>query len=314
MKRMLVCFVMACFFAACIGMGSAASQTKTIKKGDQVKIQKIQTAAPGRLSVTSIVETYVEQYITPELQGIPGTIPKLKVVVRVLKGHPDATSKLNVCKLRHYDFENLWDLSGGQKVPVGSPLLAQAMPDRTPEARDVARKLHNRYLSCGEKGGVYFAPSASDAIRYRPTGGCTLTSRAFVAIARAAGIFSDPTHLRYLVTCRAEDYNAGLAASDESAHLDGHQFTIVRAGNQWVAFDSSSGRYEIMPDTFDPDAPLIGKPNIAVKIKNRVYLFRKIGKDWNDSCGFDSYYELMNIYRSGSPLSSSYKFDAYSAP
>jgi hypothetical protein len=313
MKRALACFVTALFFAACIGVGSAAAETKIAKSGPH-SIQKAQTALPGRLTVTQTVESYVEQYVTPKLGGVSGTIPKLKVLVNVLHGKPDETSELNGCRLSHKDFNNLWDLSGGQSVPAGSPLLAQAMPDRTNHARDVARTLHNKYLSCGERGGVYFAPSASEALLYRPTGGCTLTSRAFVAIARATGIFSDPTDLRYLVTCSAKDYNAGLAAADESAHINGHQFTIVRAGGHWVAFDSSSGMYKIMPASFDPDTPLIGQPNVAVKIGNRLCLFRKIGKDWNDSCGFDSYYELMNIYRSGSPLSSSYAWGPYVAP
>ena len=83
--------------------------------------------------------------------------------------------------------------------------------------------------------------------------------------------------------------------------INGHQFAIIRIAGKWIALNTSRSEWTQLPEEFTPDS-VVPPKNIFVRFASypeATFLFRKIGKDFNDDCNDSSLTALMNIYRFG---------------
>lgn len=126
---------------------------------------------------------------------------------------------------------------------------------------------------------------------------------AFIAVVKALNLVKNPEDLRYVISCKADDYNQAMEKKDLKRTINGHQFVMMKIGSRWIAINTTKGKSTAMPEGFSPDScmpPL----NIPIKFESYhgvVLLIRKIGRDYNDDCGDNSLTALMNISRSGDP-------------
>ncbi len=148
---------------------------------------------------------------------------------------------------------------------------------------------------------VFFAPSAHDIVETRAAFGCSHYARAFMAVVKSLGLVEAPEDLRYVVSCKADDYNRALESRDQEMTINGHQFVIVKLAKRWIAINTSKGDWVKMPENFSPDR--IGPPqNVPIRFESYpgiVFLIRQIGRNDADDCRDSSLEALMNIYRSG---------------
>lgn len=180
------------------------------------------------------------------------------------------------------------------------------------EKRRLLQRWHEQYMQ-KKPADVFFAPSADEIIRSRTAFGCTHYARAFIAVAKALGMVNNPEDLRYVISCKADDYNQAMTDRDYQKTINGHQFIIVRTGSRWVAINTSKFESTAMPESFSPDSYMPPR-NIAVKFESYpgvVFLIRKIGRDYNDDCGDNSLSALMNISRSGDPQSPNFLWERF---
>jgi len=160
---------------------------------------------------------------------------------------------------------------------------------------------------------VFFAPSADDIIKTKAAFGCSHYARSFIAVVKALHLISDPENIRYAISCQSDNYNQAFAARDKELTINGHQFVIVKTSRKWIALNTSKSEWAQLPDGFTPDS-VVPPENVPVRFTSYpkvTFLFRKIGKDFNDDCSDSSLIALMNIYRSGDIHNPNFKWREY---
>ena len=181
-----------------------------------------------------------------------------------------------------------------------------------PEKERVLRRWHEQFMQ-KNRADVYFAPSAEEIIGSRAAFGCTHYARAFIEVAKALGLVRNPEDLRYVVSCKADDYNKAMEEEDHKKTMNGHQFVMFKTDSKWIAINASKGESATMPEGFSPEA-CVPPRNIPIAFKSYpgvVFLIRKIGRDFNDDCRDDSLSALMNISRSGDSQRSDFLWDRF---
>ncbi|GAB6905033.1 hypothetical protein JCM12296A_08670 [Desulfosarcina cetonica] len=161
---------------------------------------------------------------------------------------------------------------------------------------------------------VFFAPSASDIIETKAAFGCSHYARSFIAVVKALHLVHNPEDIRYAISSKSDNYNQAMAKGDKEKTINGHQFVIVRIAGKWIAVNTSKSEWTQLPDEFTPDS-VVPPKNISVRFASYpgvTFLFRKIGKDFNDDCNDSSLISLMNIYRSGNANNQDFKWEEYS--
>jgi len=161
---------------------------------------------------------------------------------------------------------------------------------------------------------IFFAPSADDVIKTKAAFGCSHYARSFIAVVKALQLVTNPEDIRYAITSVSDNYNQALATRDKELTINGHQFVIVKIASKWIAFNTSKSEWTQLPDEFTPNS-VVPPKNIAVQFESYpavTFLFRKIGKDFNDDCNDSSLIALMNIYRSGNRNNPNFKWEEYS--
>ena len=159
---------------------------------------------------------------------------------------------------------------------------------------------------------VFFAPSADDIIT-KAAFGCSHYAGSFISIVKALGLIKEPEDLRYVVSSKADTYNQALEKSDTEMTINGHQFVIVKIDSKWIAINTSKSEWTAMPVGFSPGS-VVPPKNIPIRFAaypDVTFLFRKIGKDFNDDCNDNSLVTLMNIYRSGAANNSGFLWEKF---
>ena len=124
----------------------------------------------------------------------------------------------------------------------------------------------------------------------------------------------NPEDIRYAISSKSDNYNQALARQDKEMTINGHQFVIVKIAHKWVALNTSKSEWVQLPDEFTPES-VVPPKNISVRFASYpevTFLFRKIGKDFNDDCNDSSLKNLMNIYRSGKANNPDFLWEKYS--
>lgn len=182
------------------------------------------------------------------------------------------------------------------------------------EQKITLKSWHSKFMQ-KNPADVFFAPSADEIIKTKAAFGCSHYARAFIAVVKALGLVDKPEDLRYAISSKADDYNQALEKKDSVTTINGHQFVLVKIVSKWIAVNTSKGEWSEMPEGFSPN--FIEPPsNIPIRFASYsdvAFLFRKIGKDYNDDCNDNSLIGLMNIYRSGDIKDSTFKWEKYVA-
>lgn len=180
------------------------------------------------------------------------------------------------------------------------------------EQKDILKSWRSKFMR-SNPADVFFAPSADDIIKTKAAFGCSHYARSFIAIVKALHLVANPKDLRYAVTSKSDNYNQALAKEDKEMTINGHQFVVVRIAGKWIALNTSKSEWTQLPDKFTPDS-VVPPKNISVRFASYhdvTFLFRKIGKDFNDDCNDNSLLSLMNIYRSGNENTQDFKWEEY---
>jgi len=181
------------------------------------------------------------------------------------------------------------------------------------EQKQILKTWRSKFMR-SNPADVFFAPSADDIIETKAAFGCSHYARSFIAVVKALHLVTNPEDLRYAITSKSDNYNQALAKGDKDMTINGHQFAIVRIGGKWIALNTSKSEWTQLPDEFTPDS-VVPPKNISVRFASYpevTFLFRKIGKDFNDDCNDSSLIALMNIYRSGDANNQDFKWEEYS--
>lgn len=182
----------------------------------------------------------------------------------------------------------------------------------SPEQKETLKSWHAKYMQ-KNPADVFFAPTADEIVKSKAAFGCSHYARVFIAVVKALNLIDTPEDLRYVISCKADDYNRAFAKQDGKMTINGHQFVMVKIDNKWIAINTSKNEWLAMPGNFSPD--LIGPPkNIPIRFAaypGVAFLLRKIGKDYNDDCNDNSLWGLMNIYRSGNAKDATFKWAKY---
>ena len=181
------------------------------------------------------------------------------------------------------------------------------------EQKQILIRWRSKYMSSNPTD-VFFAPSANDIIKTKAAFGCSHHARSFIAVVKALHLVANPEDIRYAISSKSDNYNEALSKDDKKMTINGHQFVIVRIAEKWIALNTSKAEWTQLPDEFTPDSVAPPK-NISVRFASYpevTFLFRKIGKDFNDDCNDNSLNALMNIYRSGDSNNQDFKWKEYS--
>ena len=285
--------------AICIAMFLLAGcSASTDKNGD------LTAPVEPLLAITPNVEHYANTIVLPRLNDKrnQNDLAQLLLVSKTLVDPQEGVS-INKMEPGKFMLYNMLSRVGLGILPtVGL----------SPVQKETLRRWRRKYMQ-DNPADVFFAPSAHEIIDTRAAFGCTHYARAYIAVVKALGLISRPGDLRYVITSKADDYNRALENQDFSATINGHQFVIVRVDSKWTAINTSKGEIAPLPLEFDPDSC---RPphNISIRFQaypDVVFLFRKIGTDWDDGCGDNSLSALMNISRSGAPDNSAFLWDAF---
>lgn len=181
------------------------------------------------------------------------------------------------------------------------------------EQKQILKTWRSKFMS-SNPADVFFAPSADDIIKTKAAFGCSHYARSFIAVVKALHLVANPEDIRYAISSTSDNYNQALVKRDKEMTINGHQFVIVRIAGKWIALNTSKSEWTQLPDGFTPDS-VIPPRNISVQFTSYpdvTFLFRKIGKDFNDDCNDNSLRSLMNIYRSGDANNPNFEWEEYS--
>ena len=160
---------------------------------------------------------------------------------------------------------------------------------------------------------VFFAPSADDIIQTKAAFGCSHYARTFIAVVKALHLVANPEDIRYAISSKSDNYNQALDKQDKEMTINGHQFAVIKISGKWLALNTSKSKWVQLPAWFAPEA-VVPPKNIPVRFVSYpgvTFLFRKIGKDYNDDCSDSSLTALMNIYRSGDKNNPNFMWGKY---
>jgi len=253
------------------------------------------------VGVTANVKAYAITVLQPALGNARGK-DKLSVFQSIIRIFNDPAIGIHVHAAKPRVYVSYGYL---EKVKLGFLVTLGLTPGQK-------TALKNRYESLMKKepSDVFFAPSADEVIGSRAALGCSHYARSFIGCVKALQLTNHPTDLRYVVSCKSDDYERARDEKDADGVINGHQFVMVQIKGEWIALNTSKGDWYVMPDGFSPDAPLVGA-NIPIAFpayKGVTFYLRKIGRDDGDDCGDNSLRALMNIYRSGDPQRSEFKW------
>ena len=253
------------------------------------------------LEVTPYVTAYASEQVkpVPGSHGDEGRLARLLKVSRILID-PERGVHTNGIKPSTFILYDKLDFVGlGFLITWGLTI----------DQRRILKEWHRKYMG-DNPADVFFAPTADDIVRTRAAFGCSHYARAFIAVVKSLRLVDRPESLRYVVSCKADDYNNALEAGNREKTINGHQFVLAESDGRWAAINTSKGEWIEMPDGFSPDR--IGPPdNVTVRFQSYpdvVFALRKIGKDYNDGCNDDSLFALMNLYRSGDEEDSDFRW------
>jgi len=257
------------------------------------------------LAVTPEVKKYSSKTVWPRLNNKrdQDRLAQLILVSKTLIDPQDGVSVNNLEPGKFMLYNMLSKVGLGAVLTIGlSPMQKQTL-----------RRWRIKYMQTNS-ADVFFAPSADEIIRTKAAFGCTHYARAFMAVVKALGLINKPKDLRYVVSSKADDYNHALVNQDVSATINGHQFVIVIIDSRWIAINTSKVESVPLPAEFNPN-DFVPPHNIPIRFQSYqdvVFLFRRIGRDWNDGCGDNSLSALMNISRSGAPGNSDFLWETFS--
>ena len=256
------------------------------------------------LGVTPKVEQYSRTTVLPRLneKRDRDVLKQLLLVSKTLTDPQDGVSINKMAPGKFMVYHMLSNAGLGAVSTIGlSPVKKQTL-----------RRWSKKYMRANP-ADVFFAPSADEIISTRAAFGCTHYARAFMAVVKSLGLISRQEDLRYVIASKADDYNRALENQDVHATINGHQFVIVKIDSRWNAINTSKGESAPLPAGFDPDS-CVPPHNIPIRFQaypDVVFLFRKIGADWDDGCGDNSLSALMNISRSGDPENPAFLWEAF---
>jgi hypothetical protein len=283
-KMIKFCLVMAMLSALTLPLGAEAESGAAESKS-------------SLLDVSGAVSKYAFSVVKPRISHIPAK-DRLRQCLEIINVLLDKKVGISSSGLKVPEFMGLAQNSGQQAVSPDSELLDQLPADK----RETIRILHNKYM-LEHPAGIFFGPSASDIIKYKSAFGCSHYARAFIAVAKALNLITDPNELRYVISSKYDDYNKCVDMKGRGCPtINGHQFAFVKIGCNWVALNTNKANdYVVFPRGFTPDLNLENTniPIVFKKIPGIILVLRKIGKDYNDDCGDSSLKALMNISRSG---------------
>ena len=175
---------------------------------------------------------------------------------------------------------------------------------------------------------VPFAVSGAEAVEYGISDGCTTATKAFIVLAKAAGI----ENIRFVATGCTSDFNRACPVKgisrDMNVTISGHFFALVKILDRWAlvncTFLNSYGidensRYEIFyelegqvvsPETLKPmilKIPSFQKESIC---QNRLYVIG-IGANSQDDMDIENWEALMNMSVCGDRNCPTCKYDRF---
>jgi len=180
------------------------------------------------------------------------------------------------------------------------------------EQKQILKTWHSKFMRLNP-ADVFFAPSADDIIRTKAAFGCSHYARSFIAIVKALHLVHNPEEIRYAITSKSDNYNQALDTQDKELTINGHQFVIVKIASKWIALNTSKSEWSQLPDGFTPSS-VVPPKNVSIRFASYpevTFLFRKIGKNFNDDCNDSSLIALMNIYRSGNIDNSNFLWEKF---
>jgi hypothetical protein len=180
------------------------------------------------------------------------------------------------------------------------------------EQKQILKTWRSKFMR-SNPADVFFAPSADDIIKTKAAFGCSHYARSFIAVVKALHLVANPEDIRYTISSKSDNYNQALDKRDKELTINGHQFVIVKISGKWIALNTSKREWTQLPDGFTPDS-VVPPKNISVRFASYpevTFLFRKIGKDFNDDCNDNSLVTLMNIYRSGDANNSEFLWEKF---
>jgi len=263
----------------------------------------------GLLSVTPSVAEYSIRTVVPRLNSCTNAnTDKLSRLLMVSTILTDPEKGVGTNKINPSDYFIYDKLSA-----VGLGFLSTwRLP---PERKQVLQRWRDKYMR-DSPADVFFAPSADEIVKSRAAFGCTHYARAFMAVVKALGLIACPEDLRYVVSCKADDYNQALSKRNNKITLNGHQFVMVKIDSQWIAINTSKGESTTLPAGFSPES-CAPPHNIPVRFQSYpdvIFLIRAVGKNWDDDCGDNSLSALMNISRSGDPRNADFLWEHFVFP
>ena len=181
------------------------------------------------------------------------------------------------------------------------------------EKKQILKNWRSKFMQ-SNPADVFFAPSADDIIKTKTAFGCSHYARSFIAVVKALHLVVNLEDIRYTISSKSDNYNQALDKRDKELTINGHQFVIIKIAGKWIALNTSKSEWTQLPDGFTPDS-VVPPKNISVRFASYpevTFLFRKIGKDFNDDCNDSSLIALMNIYRSGDANNPDFKWEKYS--
>jgi hypothetical protein len=166
--------------------------------------------------------------------------------------------------------------------------------------------------------GLPFVVSGAEAVEYGISDGCTTATKAFIVLAKAAGL----KELRLVCSGNTEDYNRACPATGElrkeGVTINGHFFALAKIGGKWALVnctyfepyaEDDNIKYEIFftldgneitPDTIQ--FKTIRVPSFqreATPPPPKVLYFAGVGRDSDDDMNIENYRALMNLSVSG---------------
>jgi hypothetical protein len=173
-----------------------------------------------------------------------------------------------------------------------------------------------------------FAVSGAEAVKYRISDGCTTATKAFIVLAKAAGL----KEIRFVATGCTSDYNractsTGIPRKKEMA-ISGHFFALVKVQSKWALvnctyFDPYSPdekkRYEVF---FELDGQPVSPDSLRQSIlkipsfqreglcHKQLYVIG-IGRNGDDDMDIENYDALMNMSVSGDRDSPICKYERF---
>ncbi|MGA1864879.1 MAG: hypothetical protein ACMUHX_07445 [bacterium] len=256
------------------------------------------------LKITPDIMDYAIGTVKPVLDSYPKK-DKLSLLLKVSDILIDPKTGINVNKINPSDLI-LFDKFN--KLKIGF-LITFRLPS---EKKQIIKSWHSKFMQ-ENPADVFFALSADEIIRTKTAFGCTHYARAFISVVKALGLIDIPEDLRYVVSCKADDYNNALEKTDSQTTINGHQFVMVKIDSRWIAINTSKSESTAMPEGFSPES--VRPPqNIPVRFDSYpdvTFLLRKIGKNYNDDCDDNSLSSLMNISRSGDSQGSDFRWSKF---